>query len=380
MKATPEQKPAQQTRPAAELERDARSNADTLLADHRPETMSQRALIETIHTSPHMVAQRQQLRSIFGEGAQLKQEVLSSNNAGLEHEANVMGRQAVQMPSPTLSALSGNLSDLSVQRTTDAGGDPRSTAPYAKTGISPAEPLGIAHQAFSGQCEPLPHFDTIQRAFGAHDISSIQAYTGGSAAQAARSLGARGFALGNHVALGMTDLHTVAHEAAHVIQHQGGMRMKSDREDGTVESQADAVADLVVQGRSAEALLDQHSGSTTFDAAHIDLSAFEDQTKYYTYIYLLKDSEGYIRYVGKTYQKPATRKGQHDASHAERQDYVQEIADEGNWTVFETATFEQWYINRCGGTAVLDNKINGITEKKYHQYKHLHKNYCPVYG
>ena len=86
-----------------------------------------------------------------------------------------------------------------------------------------------------------------------------------------------------------------------------------------------------------------------------------------------------MKYLGKTCQKPSARKNQHDNTHPERQNYDMEIADSGTWTVFETATFEQGYIEHYEGKAVLDNKINGITKKKYNLYKHLHSNYCPVY-
>lgn len=62
---------------------------------------------------------------------------------------------------------------------------------------------------------------------------------------------------------GGADLHTAAHEAAHVVQQRGGVALKDgvgapgDR----YEQHADAVADRVVQGRSAEGLLDPLAGS-----------------------------------------------------------------------------------------------------------------------
>lgn len=40
--------------------------------DNRPEAATQRRLADTIHNSPHMVAQRRQLHGLFGEAAQLK--------------------------------------------------------------------------------------------------------------------------------------------------------------------------------------------------------------------------------------------------------------------------------------------------------------------
>jgi hypothetical protein len=109
----------------------------------------------------------------------------------------------------------------------------------------------------------LPHGDTIQRAFGKHDISGIKAHQGGEAAASAGAMGAQAYASGDHVVLGGgTDLHTVAHEAAHVVQQRGGVQLKGGvgATGDTYEQHADAVADAVVQGKSAEGLLDQHAG------------------------------------------------------------------------------------------------------------------------
>jgi hypothetical protein len=74
-------------------------------------------------------------------------------------------------------------------------------------------------------------------------------------------MGAAAFTTGNHVAFaGSPDLRTAAHEAAHVVQQRGGVQLSGGV--GAVgdryEQHADAVAGLVVQGRSAERLLDQH--------------------------------------------------------------------------------------------------------------------------
>jgi len=109
----------------------------------------------------------------------------------------------------------------------------------------------------------LPHASTIQRAFGRHDVSSIEAHTGGEAAASADAMGADAYASRNHVVLGKgSDLATVAHEAAHVVQQRAGVQLKGGV--GQVgdphERHADEVAALVVQGKSAEGLLDQYTG------------------------------------------------------------------------------------------------------------------------
>jgi hypothetical protein len=113
----------------------------------------------------------------------------------------------------------------------------------------------------------LPFANTIQRAFGRHDVSSVRAHTGDEAAASARAMGAEAYATGDHVVLGAgTDLHTVAHEAAHVVQQRGGVQLKGGvgAAGDAYERQADAVADRVVAGQSAEELLD---GGTTGGAS-----------------------------------------------------------------------------------------------------------------
>jgi hypothetical protein len=119
---------------------------------------------------------------------------------------------------------------------------------------------------------PLPHAAAIQRSFGAHDVSGIRAHRGRDATEAARAMGAEAFATGQHVAFGRTpDLHTAAHEAAHVIQQRAGVQLKGGVGEAgdPYERQADAVADLVVQGRSAEPILDQYSNLSAAPRAQV---------------------------------------------------------------------------------------------------------------
>src|SRR5262249_38744849 len=82
-------------------------------------------------------------------------------------------------------------------------------------------------------------------------------------AAAAGAMGARAYAAGNHVVLGGdADLFTVAHEAAHVVQQRGGVQLKGGVGvlGDVYERHADQVAERVVTGQSAEALLDQMAG------------------------------------------------------------------------------------------------------------------------
>ena len=130
-----------------------------------------------------------------------------------------------------------------------------------------AEVHALAAHGLSGAGGSVPHLDAIQRSFGHHDLSGVQAHGGGRAEQAAVGMGAHAYASGNQVAFAKApDVHLAAHELAHVVQQRGGVRLAGGvgREGDPYERHADAVADLVVQGKSAEGLLDTmaHRGST----------------------------------------------------------------------------------------------------------------------
>ena len=77
-------------------------------------------------------------------------------------------------------------------------------------------------------------------------------------------MGAEAFATGNQVAFGgAPSLRTAAHEAAHSVQQRGGVQLKGGvgQKGDAYERHADAVADAVVAGRSAEGLLDGQAGA-----------------------------------------------------------------------------------------------------------------------
>ena len=125
-----------------------------------------------------------------------------------------------------------------------------------------------ARAGVAGSGQQVPHLAAIQRSFGSHDISGVRAHVGGKTADAADAMGAEAYAHGNDVAFRQSpDLHTAAHEAAHVVQQQAGIQLKGglgQSGDGH-ERHADAVADRVVRGESAQSLLDQYAsgGATT---------------------------------------------------------------------------------------------------------------------
>lgn len=123
----------------------------------------------------------------------------------------------------------------------------------------------------------IPHFDQIQRAFGAHDVSGIQAHVGGSSAGA---MGATAFAAGDHVVFDREpDLHTAAHEAAHVVQQAQGVNLYGGVGEAgdAYERAADAVADRVVAGQSAEDLLGAPSAGSASSGAAVQRK--EDLTR-----------------------------------------------------------------------------------------------------
>src|SRR5438105_4602455 len=120
-----------------------------------------------------------------------------------------------------------------------------------------------ADRGLSGSAGALPHLDVVQRSFGRHDVGGIEAHVGGPATEAARNMGAIAYASGDAVAFaGPPDLHTAAHEAAHVIQQRAGVQLKNGVGDAGDEHEqhADRVADRVVRGESAETLLDGYAG------------------------------------------------------------------------------------------------------------------------
>jgi outer membrane protein OmpA-like peptidoglycan-associated protein len=172
-------------------------------------------------------------------------------------------RQKSESPSSTPS---GGGSDASPGRRTLTGALPpvqreaSATPAPAKDG---KDVQAIAAEGAQGASGALPHVDRIQQLFGRHDVSGVKAQVGGPGAAAAQQIGAEAYAQGNTaVFAGQPSLHTAAHEAAHVVQQRAGVSPAGGvgEEGDAHERHADAVADRVVAGESAEDLLDQVSG------------------------------------------------------------------------------------------------------------------------
>jgi hypothetical protein len=123
----------------------------------------------------------------------------------------------------------------------------------------PEDVHAAAARGLAGPATSLPHADVIQRSFGRHDVGSIDARVGGPAVEASAAMGAKAYATGNSVAFARTpEVHTAAHEAAHVVQQRGDVSVAGGvgQPGDAYERHADAVADAVVAGKSAEPLLD----------------------------------------------------------------------------------------------------------------------------
>ena len=124
-------------------------------------------------------------------------------------------------------------------------------------------PDEVALEGTGGTGGPLPHLDRIQASFGNHDVSHVRAHADGAAQKASRTLGSKAYAIGDRVAFGEPpDLHTAAHEAAHVVQQRDGVQLEGgiDQPGDAYERHADAVADRVVAGQSAAPMLDKFAG------------------------------------------------------------------------------------------------------------------------
>ena len=108
-----------------------------------------------------------------------------------------------------------------------------------------------AAEGVKGAGRPLPFLDKIQASMPGHDLGDVQAHIGGKAAEACSAIGANAYATGNDVAFKKSpDLHTAAHEAAHVVQQRTGVQLSGGvgKAGDVYEKQADRVADAVVGG------------------------------------------------------------------------------------------------------------------------------------
>ena len=137
----------------------------------------------------------------------------------------------------------------------DRGGVPR----FLSSRPDRSSVLDVAVSGVRGPGEELPHLERLEDAFGGdHDLPSMRAHVGAGPAAACDTLRADAYATDSSVAFrSKPDLWLAAHEATHLVQqrHGQGEREGLDPPDGRLERQADAVADRVAAGGSAEDLL-----------------------------------------------------------------------------------------------------------------------------
>lgn len=137
-------------------------------------------------------------------------------------------------------------------------------------GASAEQVHAAAARGLEATSGALPFAAEIQASFGPdHDVSMIQAHQGAAASEASAAMGASAYATGNHVVFGgAPDLHTAAHEAAHVVQQAHGVHLRGGvgQSGDAYEQHADAVADRVVAGQSAADLLAGWGGGATGSA------------------------------------------------------------------------------------------------------------------
>ena len=136
---------------------------------------------------------------------------------------------------------------------------------------------GTAHAGVTNASEPLPHLERIQNSFGRHDVSFARTQVGGTAAQANERMGSLAYTSGGRIGFrNEPDVKLAAHEAAHVVQQRSGAKLPGGvgRPGDPYEQQADAAADAVDRGESAEPILDR---SISVDAAGDSSPAVQHQ-------------------------------------------------------------------------------------------------------
>lgn len=181
------------------------------------------------------------------------------------HRTTVPGLQRKLSSPQSTSATPSPSALLSTSESAGAAASPQLGHRFSQLNIqSPSEAAALttAKAGTGGTSQSLPHGAAIQRAFGHHDISPIQAHLDGQAKSSAEAMGAEAYAMGSHVAFGSSpSLFTAAHEAAHVVQQRStGPRIAGlGMADDVHERHADQVAARVAQGLSAEKLLDEYA-------------------------------------------------------------------------------------------------------------------------
>ncbi|MCA9538012.1 MAG: DUF4157 domain-containing protein [Myxococcales bacterium] len=189
---------------------------------------------------------------------------MSQPSFAADHRAADKNDRVADLPDASTIQMRALRATAVAQQSREVLGALRGPVQRKGSGKTEANIVDTAATGVRGAGSPLPHLDAIQQSFGRHDVTGVQAHVGGDAARASRAIGAAAYATGQRVAFAQApDLHTAAHEAAHTVQQRAGVSLKGgvgevgDRH----ERHADAVADAVVRGDSAEGLRNECAGT-----------------------------------------------------------------------------------------------------------------------
>jgi hypothetical protein len=178
--------------------------------------------------------------------------------AAVQRQASGGGEAGAARPEWFLGHFMLPMAELRAARNLDPAPEVGAVQRKGGAAAEDARVQAVAESGIAGSGGRLPHLDAIQHSFGDHDLGEVKAHNDARSGEAAAALGASAYATGDHVAFrGTADLHTAAHEAAHVIQQREGVHIQGGvgRDGDEYERNADAVADRVVSGRSAADLL-----------------------------------------------------------------------------------------------------------------------------
>lgn len=142
----------------------------------------------------------------MSDKAQIHMQLRSALAPANEGTNEVQRAEAVHDPRAQLRQNAAFMAQMKVQRKANGAGEEDTQAT-----------LAAAAQGVQGSGGALPYLETIQKSFGHHDVSGVQAFVGGQAKTASEAIGAEAYASGNAVAFRESPtLHTAAHEAAHI--------------------------------------------------------------------------------------------------------------------------------------------------------------------
>ncbi|MBA3394497.1 MAG: DUF4157 domain-containing protein [Deltaproteobacteria bacterium] len=209
------------------------------------------------------IIQRYKLRTESGDGAQIQVLNQTCSMEGAPHagRTTVTKGDATSNPRSPGGGGGGGGAGTGGGYGTGRGGAPGENSDMGRPATT------VAAEGTRGTGAQLPHLEKIQASFGRHDVGNVKAHQGDEAAKAADELGAQAYATGDDIAFGsQPDLHTTAHEAAHVVQQRAGVELDGGLDGGAsdpYEKHADAVADVVVAGGSAEEMLGGGEGKAS---------------------------------------------------------------------------------------------------------------------